>query len=265
MKTGEIKKLKLSDIVPYWRNPRNNQKTVDHVRKSIEDYGYKVPIVVDEDNVILAGHVRYKALLSLGWEEVEVCVVDWLTQDQRRQYRIADNKASEKSNWDIEKLKKELHGLGDVENVFSIFQQGDWRHTLELNDQMGEWEKKIAEENAKAMATTGAAAQGDVETPTFTPSTPAEFSTSSEGGEQDQEPAGEASVGTGGDYSDGEGKQTGDSEENYSDDSEGTQNDEEEKEELADLGRINLVCPNCGETLSMSKEEVLEAAAEYEG
>lgn len=103
--------LKLSEIVPYENNARKNDKAVKDVAESIKQCGYIAPIIVDENNVILAGHTRYKALKKLGYKEVTVRKVSGLTDEQKRKYRLLDNKTNELADWDFEKLKDEIDGL----------------------------------------------------------------------------------------------------------------------------------------------------------
>ncbi len=103
--------LKLSEIVPYENNARKNNKAVKDVAESIKQCGYIAPIIVDENNVILAGHTRYKALKKLGYKEVAVRKVSGLTDEQKRKYRLLDNKTNELADWDFEKLKDEINGL----------------------------------------------------------------------------------------------------------------------------------------------------------
>lgn len=103
--------LKLSEIVPYENNARKNDKAVKDVAESIKQCGYIAPIIVDENNVILAGHTRYKALKKLGYKEVAVRKVSGLTDEQKRKYRLLDNKTNELADWDFEKLKDEINGL----------------------------------------------------------------------------------------------------------------------------------------------------------
>lgn len=107
----KIVKLKLSEIKPYEKNPRRNDGAVDAVVASIEQCGYCSPILVDENNVILAGHTRYKALQKLGWKEAEVVVRDGLTDEQKRKYRLLDNKTNEFASWDFDLLAEEIEGL----------------------------------------------------------------------------------------------------------------------------------------------------------
>ena len=103
--------LKITKIHPYEKNPRINDNAVEAVKESIKQCGYISPIIVDENNVVLAGHTRLKAIKELGWKEVEVIRKDNLTEEQKRKYRILDNKTSEYAEWDYELLKGELEGL----------------------------------------------------------------------------------------------------------------------------------------------------------
>lgn len=107
----ELVKKRLDDIVPYANNPRKNDQAVEAVAESIKQCDYIAPIVVDEDGVILAGHTRYKALLSLGYTEAECVVKAGLTDEQKRKYRLLDNKTNELAEWDLELLAGELDGL----------------------------------------------------------------------------------------------------------------------------------------------------------
>lgn len=103
-----IKTVLASELIPYARNPRKNDQAVDAVAASIKEFGFKQPIVVDKDNVVVAGHTRLKAAQKLGIESVPVVVADDLTPEQIKAYRILDNKVGEKAEWDFELLKLEL-------------------------------------------------------------------------------------------------------------------------------------------------------------
>ena len=101
-------KKKLKDIKPYENNPRINDDAVDDVVESIKQCSYIAPIIIDEDGVILAGHTRYKALTKLGYKECEVIIVSGLTEEQKKKYRLYDNKTAEFASWDQKKLSEEL-------------------------------------------------------------------------------------------------------------------------------------------------------------
>lgn len=108
----ELQTVKLSKIKPYPNNPRKNDDAVSAVMESIKQCGYVAPIVVDENYVILAGHTRYKALKRLGGvAETQVIVREGLTEEQKKKYRILDNKTNEFAEWDLELLETELDGL----------------------------------------------------------------------------------------------------------------------------------------------------------
>ena len=103
--------VKLTDLKPYEKNPRHNDEAVKGVANSIRQFGFKVPIVIDKNNVIVAGHTRYKASLELGLETVPCIIADDLTPKQIKAFRLADNKVSEKSYWDFDLLNEELADL----------------------------------------------------------------------------------------------------------------------------------------------------------
>ena len=101
----------VDDLIPYENNPRNNDEAVDYVAKSIEEFGFKVPIVVDKDNVIVAGHTRLKAAKGLGLKEVPTIVAGDLSDEQVKAYRLVDNKTGEFADWDFDALTAELDGI----------------------------------------------------------------------------------------------------------------------------------------------------------
>jgi DNA modification methylase len=107
----EIEQRKLSDIKPYDQNPRQNDDAVDAVARSLQEFGVRQPLVVDEEGVIVVGHTRYKAAVKLGLETVPVHVARGLTPAQVRAYRIADNKTSDLATWDYQLLPLELSEL----------------------------------------------------------------------------------------------------------------------------------------------------------
>ena len=119
----EIINKKLSEIKPYENNPRINDNAVDYVAKSIQEFGFKNPIIVDKNNVIIAGHTRYKASKKLGLKEVPCVVADDLTEEKVRAYRLADNKTADYSIWDNKLLLEELEEIDN--NLFTGFEVGE--------------------------------------------------------------------------------------------------------------------------------------------
>ena len=106
--------MKVEDLIPYINNPRNNENAVDKVASSIAEFGFKNPIFVDKNNVVVNGHTRLLASKKLGLKEVPVIVIDDLTDTQIKAFRIADNKTSEYAEWDEELLKLELEQLEEM-------------------------------------------------------------------------------------------------------------------------------------------------------
>ena len=126
MLTKEFVTLKLDEITPYENNPRINDDAVDDVIASIQQCENLDPIEIDENNVILSGHTRLKALKKLGYTETECLRYTGLTDKQKRKYRLLTNKTGEKSLWDIELLPMELDDL-DFDGYdfdFDVFDMG---------------------------------------------------------------------------------------------------------------------------------------------
>ena len=107
----ELKTVAVSEVIPYEKNPRKNDKAVKDVAQSIKECGYCNPIIVDEEMVILAGHTRLKALQKLGMLDCQVIIVAGLTEEQKTKYRLFDNKTGEFAEWDTWKLAQEMEGL----------------------------------------------------------------------------------------------------------------------------------------------------------
>lgn len=105
----------LSEIKPYENNPRNNDNAVSAVVASICEFGFKVPIVIDSDGVIVCGHTRYKAAQEIGLKTVPCVIADDLTPEQVKAFRLADNKVGELATWDFEKLELETAELETIE------------------------------------------------------------------------------------------------------------------------------------------------------
>lgn len=103
--------MKLSELIPYENNPRINENAVEAVAKSIKEFGFLNPIIIDKNNVIVAGHTRYKAAQLLGLTEVPCVVASELTEEQVQAFRIADNKTSELATWNEQLLAEELAKL----------------------------------------------------------------------------------------------------------------------------------------------------------
>ena len=105
----------IDDICPYENNPRRNDKAVDAVANSIRDFGFKNPIIVDKNNVIISGHTRRLAAIKLGLKEVPVIVGDDLTDEQVRAFRLADNRVAELAVWDEDLLREEMAKAIDMD------------------------------------------------------------------------------------------------------------------------------------------------------
>lgn len=110
-----IEIINIDELIPYEQNPRDNKAAIDAVANSIENFGFKVPIIIDQDNVIVAGHTRLLAAQKLDLDEVPCIRADDLTEEQIRAFRIADNKTAELADWDMEKLTAELALLEDID------------------------------------------------------------------------------------------------------------------------------------------------------
>lgn len=111
MSKTEIIYKNIDELVPYENNPRHNDQGVDALAESIKEFGFKVPIIIDTDGVIVAGHTRLKACKKLGIDEVPCIVADDLTDEQIKAFRLADNKVAEFADWDFEKLEAELEDI----------------------------------------------------------------------------------------------------------------------------------------------------------
>ena len=115
MEKTKVTYMDVDSLIPYANNPRLNDNAVDAVAASIKEFGFKVPIVVDGENVIINGHTRLKAAHKLGLKQVPVIVADDLTPEQVKAFRLADNKTGELAQWDMAKLCIELEGIEDID------------------------------------------------------------------------------------------------------------------------------------------------------
>ena len=130
--------MNLSDLTPYDKNPRKNDDAVKYVKASIKEFGFKIPIIIDKDNVIIAGHTRYKASKELNIKDVPCIVADDLTDEQIKAFRLADNKVGEVATWDDDLLNEELNDIFEID--MSLF---DFEDDLEPN--FDELEREVEE------------------------------------------------------------------------------------------------------------------------
>lgn len=128
-----VTEVDINSIIPYEHNPRNNEKAVAYVADSIRNFGFKVPIVIDKYNVIVTGHTRYKAALSLNMDTVPCIVATDLTPEQAKAFRIADNKVSEYSKWDETLLSQELKVISELNFDFETLGFQEWEAEQLLN------------------------------------------------------------------------------------------------------------------------------------
>lgn len=128
----EIIEKKLDEIKPYKNNPRINTSAIEKVAQSIKDYGFKNPIILDKNNEIICGHTRYEAAKQLELKKVPCIVATDLTPKQVREYRLVDNKTSELSWWDFDKLNEEIEKYN-----LDVFDYGfkDFNLEEDYNDQ----------------------------------------------------------------------------------------------------------------------------------
>lgn len=105
----------VDELIPYEKNPRKNDKAVDKVAASIEEFGFKVPCVIDNNGVLITGHTRLKAAKLLGIREVPCIIADDLTEEQVKAFRLADNKVAEIATWDFKLLDGELDEILDID------------------------------------------------------------------------------------------------------------------------------------------------------
>lgn len=135
LSADKIVMIPVSEVRPYDKNPRKNTNAVKFVKASIEQFGFKVPIIIDSNRVIVCGHTRLLAAKSLGMSEVPCIMADDLTDDQIRAFRLADNKVGEFAEWDMDLLGDELDAISDACDI----DMGDFGFDPELDpDQLGD-------------------------------------------------------------------------------------------------------------------------------
>lgn len=130
----------VNELVEYWNNPRNNDDAVEKVAESIKEFGFKVPIIIDKNNVIVAGHTRLKASLLLGLKTVPCIIAEDLTDEQIKAFRLVDNKVAELAEWDFGKLEEEKEKLSTIE--LELFGFGD-------EDEVRDWSEFFEETEPK--------------------------------------------------------------------------------------------------------------------
>lgn len=113
----DIKQIPITDVVPYDKNPRNNDGAVESTANSINEFGWQQPIVVDKNNIVIVGHTRLKAAEKLKLDTVPVLVADNLSEEQVKAYRLADNKTGELADWDMALLNEELESIAELDMV----------------------------------------------------------------------------------------------------------------------------------------------------
>lgn len=135
-----VEYMGIETLIPYINNPRKNEKAIDIVAGSIKEFGFKNPIIVDKDNIIVAGHTRYEASKKLDLKEVPVIKADDLSERQIKAFRIADNKTAEFAEWNMDLLAIELEDMGDIFTGFEAVELEDIMGTDEVEDDFNEEE-----------------------------------------------------------------------------------------------------------------------------
>lgn len=138
----KVETMAISEIKPYQQNNKiHTEKQIKQIAKSIHEFGFLQPLVIDKDNTIVVGHARFEALKWLGRDEVEVVKALDLSEEKIRLYRILDNKLSDDANFDINALKLEFEDLKDLD-LFLDFELDEWelKENQELTsiDDLGE-------------------------------------------------------------------------------------------------------------------------------
>lgn len=134
MNNLEIIYKNVNELIPYENNPRNNDEAIPYVVNSIKEFGFKVPIVIDKNNVIVAGHTRLKAAKELDMDTVPCIIASDLTDEQIKAFRLADNRVGEFSNWDFETLNSELMQLNINMVDFGFLEQKNEETDTDVDD-----------------------------------------------------------------------------------------------------------------------------------
>lgn len=130
----EITMRKIEELTPYENNPRNNDMAVDAVAESIKQFGFKNPVIIDKDGVIVAGHTRYKAAKKLGITDIPCISANDLSDEQIKAFRLADNKTAELAEWDEDLLGKEMSGIINIDMSQFGFSVGEDELGEEVQD-----------------------------------------------------------------------------------------------------------------------------------
>lgn len=146
----KIEILRRQDIIPYENNPRKNDSSVEKVAASIKNFGFKVPIIVDKNNIIVTGHTRLKAAELLDIQDIPVIRANDLNEEQIKAFRLADNKVAEFSGWDFGKLEEEINLIEDFDMSEFGFEDIDFDFFFKEEDEP-EKEKPKKEEAFKIL------------------------------------------------------------------------------------------------------------------
>lgn len=144
----QLIEIATTDLIEYENNPRKNEEAVQYVAESIRQFGFKVPCIVDSNNVLVAGHTRLKAAKFLGMEKVPCIVADDLSEEQIQAFRLADNKVSEFAEWDEELLAIELSEIVDID-------MSDFGFNFDIEEESVEDDKYTTEVNIPQYEITG--------------------------------------------------------------------------------------------------------------
>lgn len=152
----QIEYKDIKDLIEYENNPRKNENAIKHVKRSIEQFGFKNPIIIDKNNVIVCGHTRFHAAKELNMNELPCIQVSDLNEEQIKSFRIVDNRTSEFSEWNFELLEQELKeldnikpadiGFEEIKNAADFFESEDKENFIKKNDGYDEFVEKFKPE-----------------------------------------------------------------------------------------------------------------------
>ncbi len=143
MKKFNIIYKHINELKEYENNPRHNENAIEYVKRSIEQFGFKNPIIIDKNNVIVCGHTRLESAKQLSYEEVPCIIADDLTEEQINAFRLVDNKTNEYASWDFEKLEEELSNIELLNMMDFGFETHD---DIDIDDFFTEAEEHKAKE-----------------------------------------------------------------------------------------------------------------------